>query len=446
MNVIQTFNQLKDYTLFGCKQFWYYVILINPHDLTQAGRPVFDNLDIFHLDSGKECQYFIPGFLNTGRGIFEGRLGSFLAWHSRDINIPNFGRLQFNAQNFVDFYLELEQRNSCGWRYSGECELLLFNLSMGNKIKLNNFISYNLDDIVRNGRNVSEFIRTTINVGKDATDAVEAKRILDEKFSDLIMPQMDKVDLSVFERGWNILQNNGFQDNSYMFISYSSKDFHLVSDVRQRLMKAGISCWMAPYDIPSGFNYALVIEHAILHAERFVLMLSPSAAQSVWVGKELKRAIARFQLEAPDKIRVVWLDRPFQLTGTPLALPLEDIQSVAQLHNNPNNYFLLASEEKQTEIKRKQKIQKQQEELALLLAPETVTQNFREIISRIRCIHSLSSGLQENPQLLSLCAQILSEIDAMEQSGDIRNQEFSRHYMHAVELLNHFSQFPELKL
>ena len=98
---------------------------------------------------------------------------------------------------------------------------------------------------------------------------------------------------------------------------------------------------MAPYDIPSGLNYALVIEHAILHAGRFVLMLSPSAAQSVWVGKELKRAIARFQLEAPEKICVAWLDRPFQLVGTPMALPLEDIQTVIQIRNNPDNYLLL---------------------------------------------------------------------------------------------------------
>lgn len=446
MNVIQTFDELKNYTLYGCKQFWYYVILINPLDLTRAGRAVFDNLKIFHLDSGEECQYFIPGFINTGNGIFNGLLDFFFTRHSKVINIPNFGRLQFNEENFVDFYLQLEQRNNCGWRYSGECELLLFNLSLGNKIKLNNFISYNLDDIIRNGRNVSEFVRTTINVGKDATDEIEAKCILDEEYSNLIMPQMDEIDNSVFARGWDSLQSKGFRDNSYLFISYSSNDFRLVSDIRRRLIKAGVSCWMAPYDIPSGLNYALVIEHAILHAGRFVLMLSPSAAQSVWVGKELKRAIARFQLEAPEKICVAWLDRPFQLVGTPMALPLEDIQLVIQIRNNPDNYLLLTPVEKQEEIKRRQKIQKQQEEIIQLLAPEKITKNLREIISRIRCIHSLGTISQENPQLLNLCAQLLSEIEAMEQSSDIRSKEFSDHYIRSIEILNQFSLFPELNL
>jgi len=94
---------------------------------------------------------------------------------------------------------------------------------------------------------------------------------------------------------------------------------------------------MAPYDIPSGSNYAWVIEHAIKHAKKFVLLLSPSAAQSVWVGKELKRAISRHQKESPEKLCAAWLYEPFPLQDTPLALPLEDIQIQVDLRGDPQN-------------------------------------------------------------------------------------------------------------
>ena len=76
---------------------------------------------------------------------------------------------------------------------------------------------------------------------------------------------------------------------------------------------------------------------AIKHAKKFVLLLSPSAAQSVWVGKELKRAISRHQKESPEKLCAAWLYEPFPLQDTPLALPLEDIQIQVDLRGDPQN-------------------------------------------------------------------------------------------------------------
>ncbi len=432
MNCILTFDQLKDYTLSNCKQFWYYVILINPHDLTPAGQSVFDNLNIFDLDSGEECQYFIPGFINTGNGLVKKILSRF---SSRTIvDIPKFGNLQFDDKDFVNFYLELEKRNSTNWRYSGECELLLFNLSMGNKIKLNNFISYNLDDIVRNGRNVSEFIRTTINVGKDATNQTSAKQKLDENFYEMIMPNANTMDTEKFNSGWNVLCDKGFKDNSYLFISYSTKDHHIVSDIRQKLLSSNIPCWMAPYDIPSGYNYALVIEHAIKHAKKFVLMLSEASVQSVWVGKELKRAITRFQSDCPDKICVVWLSGQFLLQDTPFAIPLEDIQISIDLANNSNNYYLLAPKEKQTDILNTQKTNTYLDDIQQYLSPDKLVVNLRNAVSRVYAIQHTWQNTSALPQRLSeLCSLLNAEIDFMEKQETIYNQEFTSHYLQAMK-------------
>ena len=85
--------------------------------------------------------------------------------------------------DFIDCVHRLERKNKIRWRYSGECELLLFNIDDEGSIIVNDFSSYNLDDVIRNGRNISTFIRETINVGKDATDALSAKRKLDEIYA-----------------------------------------------------------------------------------------------------------------------------------------------------------------------------------------------------------------------------------------------------------------------
>jgi len=340
MNPIRTLYDLKNYHIDKCRQFWYYVILVNPRDLSAAGAVLFENLNIFHLDSGADCHYFIPGFYNTGTGLLDS-LSPLFHLNIKAVSVPGFRRLNFDDSLFVEAYKQLEFRNRVGWRYSGGCELLLFNINSHNEIQLDDFASYNLDDIVRNGRSVSEFIRTTISVGKDSVDQIEAKRKIDEKYSELIMPKFSEHDEGTFEQGWNILSRKGFQDNAYLFISYSSKDFKLVSEIRNKLCRMNIPCWMAPFDIPSGTNYAYVIEHAIKHAGKFVLMLSRSAVDSIWVGKELKRALDRFQISNPEKICVVWLDGAFPLNDTPFALPLEDVQISIDLCNNPDNYCLL---------------------------------------------------------------------------------------------------------
>ena len=94
---------------------------------------------------------------------------------------------------------------------------------------------------------------------------------------------------------------------------------------------------MAPFDIPSGTNYAYIIEHALQKADKFILMLSENSLNSVWVGKELKRAINLFQLESAEKLCITWLNKPFPLRGTPFALPLEDVQIDCVLKNNIEN-------------------------------------------------------------------------------------------------------------
>ena len=76
-----------------------------------------------------------------------------------------------------------------------------------------------------------------------------------------------------------------------IFISYSSVDFPQADTVRSVLEKNGLSCWMAPRDIPGGSNYTKEIPIAIRNCKVFVLILSQSAQSSHWVLKELDSAV-----------------------------------------------------------------------------------------------------------------------------------------------------------
>ena len=76
-----------------------------------------------------------------------------------------------------------------------------------------------------------------------------------------------------------------------VFISYSTIDAAQAETVRNVLEKNGLSCWMAPRDIPGGSNYTKEIPIAIRNCKVFVLILSDNAQSSHWVLKELDSAV-----------------------------------------------------------------------------------------------------------------------------------------------------------
>lgn len=78
----------------------------------------------------------------------------------------------------------------------------------------------------------------------------------------------------------------------YAFISYSSKDQEKANAIRSIFLNHNISCWMAPYDIPAGTKYAYVINDAIKDAACLVLLFTNASQESIFVEKEVERAVA----------------------------------------------------------------------------------------------------------------------------------------------------------
>lgn len=102
-----------------------------------------------------------------------------------------------------------------------------------------------------------------------------------------------------------------------VFISYSTKDMAQAETVRDVLEKNGISCWMAPQDIPGGSNYTKEIPNAIRGCKIFVLILSGNAQNSPWVLRELDSAVNSGKVILPFMLEDCALNDEFNflLTG-----------------------------------------------------------------------------------------------------------------------------------
>jgi hypothetical protein len=97
--------------------------------------------------------------------------------------------------------------------------------------------------------------------------------------------------------------------SNHVFVSHSHKDVAGAELIVQALEKRGVTCWMAPRDVPPGGSYAEAILNAIESASCFVLIYSEHSNVSSHVLREVERALkfdlnivpVRFDDSAPSK-------------------------------------------------------------------------------------------------------------------------------------------------
>ena len=99
----------------------------------------------------------------------------------------------------------------------------------------------------------------------------------------------------------------------YAFVSYSTRNQQAADAMRNLLKKEGIETWMAPGDIPAGSRYAQVINQAIKGCACFILILSEDSQNSIWVAKEVERAVNYRKLIIPVQIEDLILNDEFEL-------------------------------------------------------------------------------------------------------------------------------------
>ncbi|MDX1927724.1 MAG: TIR domain-containing protein [Pirellulaceae bacterium] len=82
-------------------------------------------------------------------------------------------------------------------------------------------------------------------------------------------------------------------DTPEVFISYSSKNHTSALQIARHLQHSGIYCWFAPFNMDVGDEISTSIADAISSVKAVVVLLSPEAIDSTYVGLELNYAVHR---------------------------------------------------------------------------------------------------------------------------------------------------------
>lgn len=90
--------------------------------------------------------------------------------------------------------------------------------------------------------------------------------------------------------------------NHDVFISYSSYDKQIADAICSKLENSNIRCWIAPRDILGGMEYGEAIIDAIGDCSIIVLVFSANANNSIFVRKEIERALSKGKIIIPFRI------------------------------------------------------------------------------------------------------------------------------------------------
>jgi hypothetical protein len=90
-----------------------------------------------------------------------------------------------------------------------------------------------------------------------------------------------------------------------VFVSYASPDRDLAFRIADFLERDGITCWIAPRDVPPGVEYGAAILDGIENCRALVLVLSEHSNDSQFVRKEVERAVSKTKAVLPVRVREV---------------------------------------------------------------------------------------------------------------------------------------------
>ncbi len=125
-----------------------------------------------------------------------------------------------------------------------------------------------------------------------------------------------------------------------VFISHASKNLKVADEIRDILETRGVSCWIAPRDIPPGQQYGKSIIDGISNSSVFLLLLTNESNLSTAVQNEVERAFGYQKTIIPVRISDVkpgkeieffvsnaqWVDAIYQ----PLKRRMDQVAAIVQ--------------------------------------------------------------------------------------------------------------------
>ena len=90
-----------------------------------------------------------------------------------------------------------------------------------------------------------------------------------------------------------------------VFLSYATENRERAFEICAHLELLGTRCWIAPRDIPAGADYGESIIRGIERSRCFVLILSAAANRSMFVKREVERAVSKGKPVFPVRVEDV---------------------------------------------------------------------------------------------------------------------------------------------
>lgn len=97
------------------------------------------------------------------------------------------------------------------------------------------------------------------------------------------------------------------------FISYASEDEAQATQICDSLESRGFRCWIAPRDVRSGHEYGEEIIRGIEQSRCLVLVLSEAANESIFVRREVERAVSKRRPVFPIRVQEVLPSKALEL-------------------------------------------------------------------------------------------------------------------------------------
>jgi len=108
-------------------------------------------------------------------------------------------------------------------------------------------------------------------------------------------------------------ESNGINASYSAFISYASENKEKAYEICQSLEQRGLRCWIAPRDVRPSKEYPAEIMRGIENSKCLVLLLSDAANSSIFVKKEVERAVSYRKPIFPIRLEEVMPSRQLEL-------------------------------------------------------------------------------------------------------------------------------------
>ena len=90
-----------------------------------------------------------------------------------------------------------------------------------------------------------------------------------------------------------------------VFVSHAKEDAAVAERIAGFLESRGLSCWIAPRDVPGGMEYGAAILQGIEESAVLLLVLSEQSNESQFVHREVERAVSKAKPILPIRIREI---------------------------------------------------------------------------------------------------------------------------------------------